>query len=834
MKQDQPDNAEAALREAVTLCNETLPPAAGAFRASLALLIAKQGKLDEARDLLTTGEPQVEIMRDEHGKFLCKKGQILHIAGEADRAAEALAQAITIAGELKVEPESELGQALEALAALLGVELKSTEESGDALDEDEEQELAILEGERLLELGNIERGQSNYAEAEVCFNKALAQFRQIKNRKGEADAIAGLGILCEALGDYPKAIEYYTYALTFARDTGVTVNESAQLRNLGDVFKALEDYAKAIEYYTNALTIARETGNKVSEGTGLGRLGSLYKTLGDYPKAIDYFAHALNIAREIGNKRSEGASHGNLGNTHLELGEYPKAIEHYNQALNIAQEMGDRRNEGIHLGNLGALYEALGDYPNAVEHYTLALNIAREIGNKTSEGIDLGNLGNLYLKQQQTDDAEQALREAIRVCETTVTFAAGAFRGSLALLLANQGQLDEARDLLATGESQVEAVPIEHTKFLCKKGQVLHIAGEADRAAKVLAQAKTIAGELNAGPESEVGQALEALAAVLGVDLESADGELGQANEKDEEQALAILEGERLLELGSIDYQQSNYDAAKAHFTSSLGVFRSSGHRTGEAQAIGNLGLVALRLGNNGESIALFRQALTLARELGNAVSEGSFLGNLGSLYHHHGDYPKAIAHYEDAITIARQVGNNRSEGHCLGNLGNINKDRGLNAKAIEYGRQALLSAQEMGDKRFEATHLGNLDSCTKTSLTNEATKHFRQAITIAREVGDKRNEGIFLKSRRSRTEKRRNRRGRAVPARSHRHLRRGSTARSWCLSKLPRSTPRSSGPAPRSQGASPGREHPGRVCPRGVRQISMQKRPGPLHRGGA
>ena len=51
-----------------------------------------------------------------------------------------------------------MGQALEELAAVLGVELESAEESGEAVEEDEERELAILEGERLFERGELRGG----------------------------------------------------------------------------------------------------------------------------------------------------------------------------------------------------------------------------------------------------------------------------------------------------------------------------------------------------------------------------------------------------------------------------------------------------------------------------------------------------------------------------------------------------------------------------------------------------------------------------------------------------------------------------------------------------
>ena len=272
-----------------------------------------------------------------------------------------------------------------------------------------------------------------------------------------------------------------------------------------------------------------------------------------------------------------------LGSIEQEQSNYEDAKRHVTSALALFRQVEHRKGEADAIGHLGIVYQRLGDHPNAIEHFTKAIHIAREIGYLRGEGIQLGNLGDLYLKLDQAEDAERTLRDAITLCDEAIPAAAGAFRGSLALLLAQQDQTGEAQTLLETGEPQVEAYPEEHAKFLCKKGQVLHIAGEVDRAAEALTQAQAIAGELKVERQSEVGQALEELAAVLGVELESAE------EEEDEERELAILEGERLLELGTIEGQQANYGEAEECLNKALALFQQVEHRKGEANAIGKL-----------------------------------------------------------------------------------------------------------------------------------------------------------------------------------------------------------------------------------------------------
>ena len=169
----------------------------------------------------------------------------------------------------------------------------------------------------------------------------------------------------------------------------------------------------------------------------------------------------------------------------------------------------------MHLGNLGNVHHAQGQYDLAITYITQSLDIAREIGDKRSECINLGNLGDALFKRGRLDEAETVLREAISIGEQAFPVAAGAFRASLALLLAHQGKYDEFKVLFETGEPQVEPYPDEHTKFLCKKGQVSLLAGDSMGAVAALKQAQAITAELDLGSESELMKVVVELAHLL-------------------------------------------------------------------------------------------------------------------------------------------------------------------------------------------------------------------------------------------------------------------------------------------------------------------------------
>jgi len=239
------------------------------------------------------------------------------------------------------------------------------------------------------------------------------------------------------------------------------------------------------------------------------KTGWLLLLAGRLTEALAHYEQALAIAREVGDRRSEGITLGNLALLHREQGCIPKALGHYKQSLAIAREVGARRSEASTLGNLAILHQEQSRIPEALDHFHQALVVAREVGNGRSEGAALGNLGDLLLSQGDLLGAESHLQDAIAISDQAFLIGAGAFRGSLALIRAQQGDFDEARSLLAEGEAQLRNVhKPELGKLLCKKARVEHLAGDLDAAAAALKVAEALSVELSLSSDSELGQAL--------------------------------------------------------------------------------------------------------------------------------------------------------------------------------------------------------------------------------------------------------------------------------------------------------------------------------------
>nr|WP_229424011.1 tetratricopeptide repeat protein [Moorena producens] len=252
------------------------------------------------------------------------------------------------------------------------------------------------EAKSLSNLGLGYESLGDYTKAIDYQQKSLAIDREIGNRLGEATSLTNLGHAYLNLGDYKKAIDYYQNSLAIAREIGHRLGEANSLIGLGHAYLNLGDYKKAIDYYQNSLAIAREIGHRLVEANSLGNLGLIYSHLGDYKKAIDYQLEAIAIAREIGDRQGEAKSLNNLGIAYGNLGDYKKTIHYHQKSLAIKREIGDRQGEAASLTNLGIAYGNLGDYKKAIDYHQKSLAIAREIGHRQGEAKSLGNLGNAY------------------------------------------------------------------------------------------------------------------------------------------------------------------------------------------------------------------------------------------------------------------------------------------------------------------------------------------------------------------------------------------------------------------------------------------------------
>jgi CHAT domain-containing protein/lipopolysaccharide biosynthesis regulator YciM len=350
------------------------------------------GNYQAALDLLQQAYTAYQELKNGTGliQTLLLLGYTYAGFGETERARDIFQELLDIA----IEAES---QGLEEQARQ-GLQLLENSASDDA-------DLKLTEASRLLDQGIQKFQTSQFSAALQYWEQALALYREIGNRQGEAASLDNLGNTYLALGQYERAIAFHEQSLPITREIGDRQGEARSLNNLGNAYSSQGQYERAITFHEQSLEITQEIGARQFEAASLASLGLSYKDLGHYQQAIVFLEQALKIMQEIGDQQREARTLGNLGIVYENLGQYQRAIMFHKQHHDIAREIGDRQGEANAFGNLGLILNSLGQYQQAIVFLEQALEIARKIGDRNGQARSVGNLGNVHRNLGQYQQA---------------------------------------------------------------------------------------------------------------------------------------------------------------------------------------------------------------------------------------------------------------------------------------------------------------------------------------------------------------------------------------------------------------------------------------------
>ncbi|MCC5668327.1 CHAT domain-containing protein [Nostoc sp. CHAB 5784] len=258
----------------------------------------------------------------------------------------------------------------------------------------------------------------DYGKAIKYLQQSLITAREIRDHRGEGNALANLGNVYLSQGYYVKGIEFYQQHLALAKQIQDLSGQMIALSNLGNAYRVIGNYPKAIEYWQQSLSIAKETKDSLFQGRLLGNIGVIYYFLGEYPKSVDFQHQSLIFAQQVKDPQGEGQALGNLGNVYRALGNYAKAMEYQQQSLALARDTKDSYREGQALGDVGNIYFAMRDYSKAIDYYKRHLVIAREIKDPQGEGQALNDLGRVLLRNGKLIEAKNTLFDSIQIWES--------------------------------------------------------------------------------------------------------------------------------------------------------------------------------------------------------------------------------------------------------------------------------------------------------------------------------------------------------------------------------------------------------------------------------
>ena len=271
--------------------------------------------------------------------------------------------------------------------------------------------------------------EGNYPKALEFYTKALSIREKVlgKDHPDTANSYNNIGLVYSNMGDYPKALEFYTKALNIREkvlgkdhpDTATSYN------NIGYLYSDMGNYPKALEFLTKALHIKEKVLGKEhpNTATSYNNIGNDYYYMGNYPKALEFHTKALNIREKaLGKDHPTTAdSYNNIGNDYSDMGNYPKALEFHAKALNIKEKIlgKEHPNTATSYNSIGSAYYYMGNYPKALEFYTKALNIREKILGKEhpNTASSYNNIGNDYYYMGNYPKALEFYTKALNIRE---------------------------------------------------------------------------------------------------------------------------------------------------------------------------------------------------------------------------------------------------------------------------------------------------------------------------------------------------------------------------------------------------------------------------------
>jgi tetratricopeptide (TPR) repeat protein/DNA-binding SARP family transcriptional activator len=264
-------------------------------------------------------------------------------------------------------------------------------------------------------LADIIDNSGHWQDATTAHRQALGAWRDMGDRRGEAQALGDLSFAQYRTGRYDAALRYAHDALEIFRDIGDQYGEAATLDRIGLVHWHTANYREGLTCHQEALIIYRDIGDRHGEFDAISHSGIMYWHIGRYREAIANFDEALSICRAMGDRRKEAKILNNIGDVKQHLGYHRDAIDLYRQALEIVQEIGWSQGIAVVYNNIGNVYNYKGHYDKALEYQRAALAVYRDTGDVRNQADSLNNIGLTYLRAERYGEALIHLKQALSI-----------------------------------------------------------------------------------------------------------------------------------------------------------------------------------------------------------------------------------------------------------------------------------------------------------------------------------------------------------------------------------------------------------------------------------
>jgi tetratricopeptide (TPR) repeat protein len=225
------------------------------------------------------------------------------------------------------------------------------------------------------------------------------------------------GLFAQMQGEHQQALDAYSASLAIWRQLGDRRREANSLHNLGILQYELRELEPAEAHARAAAAIYADLGDHYALAMAQNELGLIYRDAGRWQLASETLTKAAAFFEREQAHNSLGIVLGNLGEVALALGQYEHAETQFGRALELMTSSIYAVDYQI---NLGLIAQVHGDHYAALGAYNAAHTLAEAIGRREilalthyRAGHTLEQLGEPFLASQRYAAAMDAI-EAIR------------------------------------------------------------------------------------------------------------------------------------------------------------------------------------------------------------------------------------------------------------------------------------------------------------------------------------------------------------------------------------------------------------------------------------
>lgn len=274
------------------------------------------------------------------------------------------------------------------------------------------------EAQALLSAGYTYFDLSEIRQALDSCKQALLLSRSVKDVRGEALTLTALGHFYNRLGERQKALDLYGQAMQLLQPVEDHHGEAGIISGIAFAYREMGQKERALEFYQRALGLYQQTGNRGGEALMLIQSGRVYSALGDDRKALDSYQKAVPIVRALADRRVESYALDGIGRIYDSMGDKAKALESYKHALALRQPGVDSREEAYVLNNIGSLYYETGKRQEALDYYGRALKLNRAAKDLGGESLTLYNIARAERDRGNLAESRSRIEAAIDISET--------------------------------------------------------------------------------------------------------------------------------------------------------------------------------------------------------------------------------------------------------------------------------------------------------------------------------------------------------------------------------------------------------------------------------